>query len=152
METNFLTKVATNISWQFRDNFEKCNFLSKTAMATFGAPFWENWATFYSNIWSHLPLALAKGWSEWNISVNIIENVFLCWNFNNIIFCGLGGGCGSVGWAVASDSRGPRFESSRHQIFSLNIYCQLCWKDENNRKRGQEWPILKKTIASHVKV
>ena len=25
----------------------------------------------------------------------------------------------------------------------LNIYCQLCWKDENKRKRGQEWPIFK---------
>ena len=35
------------------------------------------------------------------------------------------GGGGSVGRAVASDSRGPQFESSHWQKFILNIYCQL---------------------------
>ena len=30
-------------------------------------------------------------------------------------------GCGSVGRAVASDTRGPRFESSLRQKFKLNI-------------------------------
>ena len=35
-------------------------------------------------------------------------------------------GCGSVGRAVASDSRGPQFESSHRQKFILNIYSQLC--------------------------
>ena len=33
----------------------------------------------------------------------------------------LGSGCGSVGRAVASDTRGPRFESSHWQNL-LNIY------------------------------
>ena len=35
----------------------------------------------------------------------------------------LGSGCGSVGRAVASDTRGPRFESSHRQkiIYILNI-------------------------------
>ena len=37
----------------------------------------------------------------------------------------LGSGCGSVGRAVAFDTRGPRFESSHRQKFILNIYCQL---------------------------
>ena len=34
-----------------------------------------------------------------------------------------GNGCGSVGRAVASDTRGPRFESSHRQkfIYTLNI-------------------------------
>ena len=40
-----------------------------------------------------------------------------------------GSGCGSVGRAVASDARGPRFESSHCQTFItdnyLFIYCQL---------------------------
>ena len=59
-----------------------------------------------------------------------------------------GSGCGSVGRAVASDTRGPRFESSHRQKFNylLNI-CLLStvyWKDENKEKRGREWPILKK--------
>ena len=58
--------------------------------------------------------------------------------------------CGSVGRAVASESRGPRFESSHRQKFNylLNI-CLLStvyWKDENKKKRGREWPILKKKI------
>ena len=39
-------------------------------------------------------------------------------------------GCGTVGIAVASDSRGPWFESSHRQNFILNIYCQLNRKDE----------------------
>ena len=46
-----------------------------------------------------------------------------------------GSGCGSVGRAVASDSRGLQFESSHRQKFILNIYCQLYWKDENKEKR-----------------
>ena len=34
----------------------------------------------------------------------------------------LGSGCGSVGRAVASVTRGPRFESSHRQTFILDIY------------------------------
>ena len=58
-----------------------------------------------------------------------------------------GSGCGSVARVVASDSRGPWFESSHRQKIILNIYCQLYWKDENKEKRGREWLIfLKKTL------
>ena len=46
----------------------------------------------------------------------------------------LGSGCGSVGRAVASDARGPRFKSViGKNLFILNI-CLLStvyWKDEN---------------------
>ena len=65
-------------------------------------------------------------------------------NYNcNSLTCS---GCGSVGKAVASDTRGPRFESSHRQkfIYILNI-CLLStayWKDENKEKRGREWPIF----------
>ena len=45
-----------------------------------------------------------------------------------------GSGCGSVGRAVASKSRGPQFKSSHWQTFILNIYCQLYWKDENKKR------------------
>ena len=45
-----------------------------------------------------------------------------------------GSGCGSVGRVVASDTRGPRFESSH---FILNILsCQLYSKDENQEKKA----------------
>ena len=37
----------------------------------------------------------------------------------------MGSGGGSVGRVVASNSRGPRFESSHRQVFILNIYCLL---------------------------
>ena len=47
-----------------------------------------------------------------------------------------GSGCGSVGRAVASDSRGLWFESSHRQKFMLNIYWKLYWKDESKEKRG----------------
>ena len=42
----------------------------------------------------------------------------LVWKTKTIIF--LGSGCGSVGRAVASNTRGPRFESSHRQKF-INI-------------------------------
>ena len=35
---------------------------------------------------------------------------------------GQGSGCGSVGRAVASDTRGPQFESSHWQTFISDIY------------------------------
>ena len=55
-----------------------------------------------------------------------------------IIRVGTGGsGCGAVGRAVASDTRGPGFESS-HQQLLLNIYLLLtvCRKDENKEKEA----------------
>ena len=29
------------------------------------------------------------------------------------------------------------------KLLSNIVSCQLCWKEENNEKRGREWPILK---------
>ena len=52
-------------------------------------------------------------------------------------------GGGSVGIAVASDSRGLRFESIHRQKFTLNIYCQLYWKDENKEKEAVNGQMLK---------
>ena len=52
-----------------------------------------------------------------------------------------GSGCGSVGRAVASDTRGPRFESSHRQniyiehiSISILVFCQLHWKDEKRHR------------------
>ena len=50
-----------------------------------------------------------------------------------------GSGCGSVGRAVVSESRGLQFESSHRRNF---IHYQLYWKVENKEKRGREWPIF----------
>ena len=51
---------------------------------------------------------------------------------------------GSVGKAVASDTRGLRFESHHCQSFIEHFNYQVYWKDENKEKRGREWPIKKK--------
>ena len=56
-----------------------------------------------------------------------------------------GSGCGSVGRAVASNSRGPRFKSSHQQTFILNTYCQLYFKDENKEIEAENGPFCKKT-------
>ena len=50
----------------------------------------------------------------------------------------------SVGKAVASNSRGPRFESHHQQKCILNVYCQLYWKEENKEKEAGNGPFLKK--------
>ena len=47
-----------------------------------------------------------------------------------------GSGGGSVGRAVASDSRGLQFKSSHRQKCIYNIYCELYWKDENKEKEA----------------
>ena len=40
----------------------------------------------------------------------------------------MGGGCGSVGRTVASNARGPRFESSHRRNFIMNVFTVNCWK------------------------
>ena len=74
--------------------------------------------------------------------------------FNSLIILktekDMGSGCGSVGRAVASNTRGPQFESSHPQkfIYILNI-CLLStvfWKDEKiKKKRPGKAHFLKKT-------
>ena len=58
-----------------------------------------------------------------------------------------GSGCGSVGRADTSDTRGLRFESShRQKIYILNI-CLLSTvfrKDKKKKKRPGNGPFLKK--------
>ena len=52
-------------------------------------------------------------------------------NCNKVIY--LGSSCGSVGKAVASDTRCPQFKSSQHLYWPFT-YCQLDWK---RRKKGK---------------
>ena len=73
------------------------------------------------------------------------ENNFIHQNFDIIIFLS-GSGGGSVGRAVASDFKGPRFESSHRQKFILNSYSHLYWKDGNKKEAGNG-PFLKKTFS-----
>ena len=63
------------------------------------------------------------------------------------ISCGKhGGGCGTVGRAVASNTRVLQFESSHRQFYLLStVLNKLFIKDENKEKRGWEWQFFKKT-------
>ena len=56
----------------------------------------------------------------------------------------LGSGCGSVGKAVVSDTRGPRFESSHRRTFYWTLLIQLCRKDENKEKEAGNAPFFSK--------
>ena len=56
----------------------------------------------------------------------------------------VGSGCGSVGRAVASDTRGPRFESSHRRNFIMNMFTNNCWKDENKEKEAENGPFFLK--------
>ena len=62
----------------------------------------------------------------------------------------MGSGCGLVGRAVASFTRGPRFESSHRQknVYILNncLLSTVYRKDENNEKEAGNGPFKKKNI------
>ena len=59
----------------------------------------------------------------------------------------MGSGGALVGRAVASDIRGPWFESSHQQkiIYVFTISCI----EKMKRKIGREWPIFKKRLKKH---
>ena len=55
-----------------------------------------------------------------------------------------GSGCDSIGKAVASDTRDPRFKSSHQQIlFTINCIWWMDWKDENKEKEAGSGPFKK---------
>ena len=83
----------------------------------------------------------------WGIDVSGYHSTLVCVESDEQ----QGSGGGSVGRAVASDSRGPLFESSYWQKFILNIYCQLYWKDENKEKEAGNSPFKKTQKQSHGK-
>ena len=57
-----------------------------------------------------------------------------------------GSGCGSVSRAVASDSRGPRFESRHRQKFKLNIFTVSCVERTKIKKKEAGKGPFKKNI------
>ena len=80
-------------------------------------------------------------WSAWPcqwLYLNIAYHRFL-----RVIDAG--SGCGSVGRAVASDTRDLRFKPHHQKSFIHQIIYQLYHrKDQNKWKRVREWPILRK--------
>ena len=68
--------------------------------------------------------------------------------FNSLTNLKRGSDCGSVGRAVASNSRGPQFKSSHWQHFKFNIYCQLYLKNENKEKEAGNGALKKTNLNS----
>ena len=64
----------------------------------------------------------------------------------------MGSGCGSVGRAVASDTRGPRFESSHRQKFinTKHLYTVNCVlkKTKIKEKEAGNGPFFKHSAIS----
>ena len=58
----------------------------------------------------------------------------------------LGSGCGSVGGAVASNARGPRFEYSHRQTFIYRTCICLLSTISENRKMKKKWPGMAKYL------
>ena len=80
-------------------------------------------------------------------SIKNISNTKSTFQFKNYLFhnCvswqrSASGGCGSVSRAVASNSRGPWFESSHWQKFTIN----RIEKTKINKKEARNGPFLKK--------
>ena len=59
----------------------------------------------------------------------------------------MGSGWGSVGRTVASDAKGPQFESRQQQKFSMKTFSVNCWKDENKDIEAGNGPFLQKKWA-----
>ena len=59
-----------------------------------------------------------------------------------------GSGCGSVGRAVISDTRGPLFESSHRLIFIKNVYLLIvnCFENTKIKIKRPGWPIKKPIV------
>ena len=83
----------------------------------------------------------ANLWKLITLKINIYDRLWLIASIHGLkkqTNLPLGSGCGSVGIAVASNTRGPRFESSHRQTFIFNI-C-LLWTVLKSRKLRKNRP------------
>ena len=65
---------------------------------------------------------------------------------SNIVVLGIG--CGAVDSLVASDYRGPGFQSSHKQLLLSNyLLLTVCRKDGNKEKEAGNYPFFKKGCA-----
>ena len=60
----------------------------------------------------------------------------------------MGSGCGSVGRAVASNTKDPQFKSRNQENYTYQLYYR---KDENKEKEAGNGPSFKKTRRHKMK-
>ena len=121
----FSFKRILNI-WQLFEAFLKCKVYGKTSLPSFRQLFMPTSVTRLGDFWKFLVTNIPSK----------VPKIF------GDILGYLGSGCGSVGRAVASNSKGLQFKSSHQQTFILNIFCQ----DGENRI----WATFYANIRSHV--
>ena len=98
---------------------------------------WEGMSSESTRLWGHTRVLTATS------SSRIRDRPRGTWRTCTKNRLRMDSGCGSVGRAVTSNSRGPQFESSHWQKIILNIDCQLYWKDENKEKEAGNGPFKK---------
>ena len=76
-------------------------------------------------------------------TVRVLQSYF---NSNKARFTGIG--CATVGRTVASDTRGPWFESSHQQCFIMKILL-LTVEKTKKEKRGRKWPSKTRKESYH---
>ena len=94
--SSYLTKVS-RIFDKSLGYFEKRHVLSKNCCGYFLGNFWKNWATFYSQIWSHwnrptnwwcILVEIVSQRSDWGIHTTYLLKTFpnskFCWNLSKV--------------------------------------------------------------------
>ena len=94
----------------------------------------------------------ATDYLDKKLSVAFESTILLRDNFTIENFCLLQSschgrsGCGSVGRAVAFNTRGPRFDSSHRQIYVEHLFVYCIEKTKINKKRPQMAHFLSKKV------
>ena len=124
--------------------FEPCDYKLFLDPSTTSAL--SSWFYFVNLIWHYYVSVKFVMWivkqeieNKWNLFLKVLSRCCLlpvtAIQFQQYLL--KGSGCGVVARAVASNTRGPRFESSHRQLL-LNIYLLLtaCRKDEKEAGNG----------------
>ena len=85
------------------------------------------------------------------LTTQILQPMFLSKYAVAIVRFQQGSGCGAVGRAVASATRGPGFDSSHRQLLlSSYLLLTVCRKDKNKEKETGNGPFKKKDCSSVI--
>ena len=127
-----LTKSLWAKFWSVNLTFTKLSNLFGNILMSLGKFWLMQMAKFWKNI-----LAISSHW--WQRPVQLKDGSLLKTKYNKN---NLGNGCVSVGRAVASNSRGPQFESSHKQkfiyidhLFTVNCVLKR-WNKEKEAGNG----------------
>ena len=91
--------------------------------------------------WANSLLSNKLAWNQWCWTCfSVVCILHSCNNWEKA-----GSGCGTVDSTVASDTRGPGFESSHRQLLLFNLFT-VSRKHENKEKEAGNGPLQNQTI------